>query len=62
MDKNGRRQRNDRRQDHLDIVLDRRQGLERRSQKDRRIGTERRSPAGFRAIVGLDRRKSGTLK
>jgi len=58
MDKNGRRQRSDRRQDNLDILLDRRQGLERRSQKDRRSGTERRSPAGFRAIVGLDRRKS----
>jgi hypothetical protein len=58
MDKGGRRLGNDRRQDSLDFFPDRRCGQERRDKNDRRSGTERRSPLGFRALAGLDRREN----
>lgn len=58
MDKGGRRIGDDRRQNNLDIIQDRRAGQERRGVGDRRTGRERRSPLGFRVLAGMDRRAS----
>jgi hypothetical protein len=57
-DKGGRRTQTDRRQSASSIDFpDRRSGNDRRIHTDRRKGVERRSPEGFRSIVGMDRRK-----
>ncbi len=61
MDKGGRRIGNDRRQNNLDIIPDRRGGQERRGESDRRTGLERRSPLGFRVLAGMDRRETSKM-
>ena len=58
MDNGGRRQKKDRRENNFKIFIDRRTRSKRRIKTDRRSGIERRSPSGFRAIIGYDRRAS----
>ena len=57
-DKGGRRLSTDRRQILSEIDFDdRRSGGERRSGTDQRSGLDRRTRKGFRAMIGMDRRK-----